>query len=131
MQFYSSDSSLSESEQSDDVSSPETVVLNKDDLDHDHLRDSWSSDKMPDLQELCFYKASVVVTNNVNVISPIDIYDNIDAFNDNDKFHKIYEVMKSINALQKRSATPTMYIETIAQIGAPWTPAKTKFGDNK
>lgn len=84
---------------------------------------------MPDLQELCFYEASVVVTNNV--ISPIDIYDNIDAFNDNDKFPKIYEVMKSINALQKRSATPTMYIETIAQISAPRTPAKTKFGDNK
>ena len=129
MQYYSSDSSLSESEHSDDVSSQETVVLNNDDLDHDDPRDSWCSDNLPDLQELCFYEASVVVTNNV--ISIIDIYDNIDAFNDNDKFPKIYEVMKSINALQKQSTTPPMYIETIAKISAPWTPAKTKFGDNK
>ena len=111
------------------MSSPETVVLNNDDLDHDDPRDSWCSDNLPDLQELCFYEASVVVTNNV--ISLIDIYDNIDAFNDNDKFPEIYEVMKSINALQKQSTTPTMYIETIAKISAPWTPAKTKFGDNK
>ena len=125
MQCYSS-----ESEASSDVSSPETVVLNNDDLDHDHdFRDSWSSDHLPDLQELSFYKASVVVTNNV--ISLIDSDDNIDAFNDNDKFSKIYEVMKSINGLQKRSATPPMFIETIAQISAPWTPARTKFGDNK
>ena len=128
MQYYSSDSSLSESEHSD-VSSPETVVLNNDDHDHDDPMDSWCSDNLPDLQELRFYEASVVVTNNV--ISLIDIYDNIDAFNDNDKFPEIYEVMKSINALQKQSTKPTIYIETIAKISAPWTPAKTKFGDNK
>ena len=54
--------------------------MSKDDLDHDDFRDSWSSDHLPDLQELNFYEASVVVTNNV--ISLIDIYDNIDAFND-------------------------------------------------
>ena len=128
MQHYSSDSSLSESEHSD-VSSPETVVMNKDDLDHDDFRDSWSSDQLPDLQELNFYEASVVVTNNV--ISLIDIYDNIDAFNDNDKSPKIYEVMKSINVFPKQSATSPMYIETIAKISAPWTPAKTILGDYK
>ena len=103
--------------------------MNKDDLDHDDFRDSWSSDQLPDLQELNFYEASVVVTNNV--ISLIDIYDNIDAFNDNDKSPKIYEVMKSINVFPKQSATPPMYIETIAKISAPWTPAKTILGDYK
>ena len=100
MQHYSSDSSLSESEQSD-VSSSDTVILN----DNDDL----CSDSLPDLapvidnKEQCFYQASVVVKNNV--ISLLDIYDNIDAFNDNDKFSQIDEVMKSINVIQIKSAT--------------------------
>ena len=107
MQFYSS----SESESKYPSSSPDTVITNDKDFIDDHLDDS-----LPDLIPIdtkedadsseFYYEASVVVHNTTVAVSvddeATDIYDYIDAFNDNDKFPKIYEVMKSINVAPYR-----------------------------
>ena len=119
MQFYSS-SSESESEY---PSSPDTVIINDRDFLEDH-----SDDCLPDLipietddssefSEEFYYEASVVVHNVVSVDDDAtDIYDYIDAFNDNNKYPRIYEVMKSINVAPNKESYCNFVYKTNAKI---------------
>ena len=124
MQFYSS----SDSESEYPSSSPDTVITNDKDFIEDHLDDS-----LPDLipidakdvdsseySEEFYYEASVVVHNKNVAVSvddeATDIYDIIDAFNDNNKFPKIYEVMKSINVAPNRVSYCNFVYKTNAKI---------------